>query len=234
MTAKLTRALRVGCVGDDVFAAKRMVARYLRDKEALKLLARAARGDDKRALLVARTFGPYFAIKVNKVRRRENMKPTGVFDQPLLDTMRDFQLVDAFGDSLLERHARLHPPKPKLVEPKQGWSSLHRSLWEPYSIGRNMGLNDLGTYNPASTLPNSGGPSDHAVRPAMAFDLGFSPATGFGHPVAYRFFVKMIEHPAVEYVILGDRIWSAPRRSEGIRRYTAGGHSSHVHVSGWR
>lgn len=39
----------------------------------------------------------------------------------------------------------------------------------------------------------------------------------------------MIGRPGIHYVILGDKIWSTER---GLHAYTAGGHESHVHVSG--
>lgn len=123
------------------------------------------------------------------------------------------------------------PPPPPLIEPKQGFGSLHSSLHEPYSIGRRMGLFDLGTYNPASKLP-SGRPSDHAVLPAMAFDLGFDPDIGFDHDSARSFFYAMAAQPkVVEYVILGSRIWVA---GAGTHAYYSGGHENHAHVSGYR
>lgn len=114
-----------------------------------------------------------------------------------------------------------------LVEPKQGFASLERSLWPAYSLGRRLGLADRGTYNPSATLPE-GGKSDHAYYPARAFDLGFLPPVGYLHPIARTFFEAMIGRPEVNYVILGDVLWSQAR---GRRRYTAGGHLDHVHVS---
>lgn len=114
------------------------------------------------------------------------------------------------------------------IEPRQGWNSLDPSLRSAFSLGRSMGLSDLGTYNPASRLPG-GGVSDHARSPALAFDLGFTPAIGFAHPIARVFFEAMAGRPEVGYVILGDVIWS---RERGRYRYTAGGHNNHVHVSG--
>ena len=124
-------------------------------------------------------------------------------------------------------------PKPlpvELIEPNQGFASLTPSLREDFSLGRHMGLTDLGTYNPSSRLP-SGAPSDHAVWPAFAFDLGFSPQTGYANPLARTFFDAMIGRPEVEYVILGEKIWS---RSQGLHSYTSGGHEGHVHTSGNR
>lgn len=115
-----------------------------------------------------------------------------------------------------------------MIEPRQGWSSLSPSLHAAFSLGRSMGLSDLGTYNPASRLPG-GGVSDHAQSPALAFDLGVTPAIGMAHPTGRVFFEAMIGRPEVNYVILGDTIWS---RDRGRHRYTAGGHMNHVHVSG--
>lgn len=113
----------------------------------------------------------------------------------------------------------------KLLEPKQGFKSLRQDGWEPYTLGRRLGLSDLGTYNPASTLPG-GGKSDHAFNPARAFDLGL---TKVGTRARARwFFGQMIERPEVEYVIFEERIWS---RDRGLHAYTAGGHDAHVHVS---
>jgi hypothetical protein len=96
-----------------------------------------------------------------------------------------------------------------------------------------MGMSDLGTYNPASKLP-SGAPSDHAVYPAAAFDLGIDPDTGWDNDVARSYFLSLVGNPRVNYLILGDKIWSRARASEGIRSYSGGGHANHVHVSGVR
>lgn len=115
-----------------------------------------------------------------------------------------------------------------MIEPRQGWSSLDPSLHGLFSLGRTMGLSDLGTYNPSSRLPG-GGVSDHARSPALAFDLGVTPAVGMAHPLGRTFFEAMVGRPEVNYVILGDTIWS---RDKGRHRYTAGGHLNHVHVSG--
>lgn len=123
------------------------------------------------------------------------------------------------------------PPPPPLVEPKQGWHTLHNSLYQIYSIGRQMGMFDLGTYNPASDLP-SGNPSDHSVYPAYAFDLGIDPDIGYDHDVGRAYFSICMKRPEVEYVILGTRI--GQRRTGLINYYGYGGHSNHVHVSGNR
>lgn len=219
----LTRTLKVGCVGKDVEGAKRGVARYLGKGRLSKLTEQAP--------VVRRTFGPFFRVDVKRAQGRLELPASGLFGEATYDALKSAGAFDAKALHLLREYAE--EQKPPLVEPKQGFQSLHKSLWEPYSIGRRLGLSDLGTYNPASTLPG-GGPSDHSVYPAVAFDLGVDPDTGFAHPQGRQFFLEMMRHPAVEYVILGDRIWSHPRRAEGIRKYTAGGHMNHAHVSGFR
>jgi hypothetical protein len=162
----------------------------------------------------------------------QHIRPaTGDFGQATLDALWPY--FDAYGRMRYRTFrvpGELPSPFP-LVEPRQGFTSLHPTLYQAYSIGRKMGMSDLGTHNPASTLPG-GGKSDHAWWPALAFDLGIDPDTGFGHPQGRKFFEAMMERPEIAYVILGNRIWSAKRASEGIRLYTAGGHLNHVHVSG--
>lgn len=125
----------------------------------------------------------------------------------------------------------LEPPVVQLVEPKQGFESLHRSLWQAFSEGRRRGLTDLGTYNPESQLP-SGAPSDHAVYPAYAFDLGIDPDTGWANLKARAYAIWTAGRPEVEYVILGNRIWTSRTKFWGS--YYNGGHMNHVHVSGHR
>ncbi len=141
------------------------------------------------------------------------------------------RLESHFDDLATKYMAEWKPPPPPLVEPVQGWAYLHSSLWDIYSVGRRMDLFDLGTYNPASRLP-SGAPSDHAVFPPYAFDLGFDPDTGYEHDIARAFFGICMRRPEVEYVILGNRIGT--RRTGLINYYGYGGHSNHVHVSGNR
>jgi hypothetical protein len=171
------------------------------------------------------------AIEV--IQKWFSLKATGQMGKPTFD------ILWTHADNYSKYAYRLwSAPKPKpipppLVEPNQGYASLHQSLWVPYSRGRQAGMSDLGTHNPDSNLP-SGAPSDHAVYPAMAFDLGIDPDTGWQNDVARTYFYSMMGDPAVEYLILGTKIWSRPRASEGIRTYTGGGHENHVHVSGNR
>lgn len=116
-----------------------------------------------------------------------------------------------------------------LVEPRQGFRSLVRALWPAYTLARRLGMPDLGTHNPSSTLPG-GGKSDHTFWPARAFDVGLAKARGgkTGREVTRWFYAQMVGRPEVEYVIFERRIWS---QRNGHRVYTAGGHETHVHVS---
>ena len=142
--------------------------------------------------------------------------------------------ADAYSRYAYRLWSAPKPKPPPLNEPVQGFSSLHKSLWSLYDTGIRMGLHpDLGTFNPASDLP-SGAPSDHSVGPpAYAFDLGVDPDNGWDNAVGRAFFHLCMRDPACEYVILGDRI--ASRNYDWtIRRYSYGGHSNHVHVSGIR
>lgn len=153
---------------------------------------------------------------------RRRGKPFGQED---LDWLEPY--FDAYG-RWRYRLYRPPAPKPKLIAPLQGWASLDQRLWDHFSQGRLLGFSDLGTYNPASRLP-SGAPSDHAVFPARAYDLGISPAIGYANPKARAYFNSLIGDPDIEYVILGDKIWS---RARGLHAYTSGGHQNHIHVSG--
>lgn len=167
---------------------------------------------------------------VEVFQRFNDITPTGQFGQHTLDAM--WVYADAYSRWVYRLWAppKPKPPATKLIEPRQGFQSLDSSLWELFSIGRGMGLSDLGTYNPASRLP-SGAPSDHAVYPAFAFDLGIEPDIGWANETGRKFFGIAMQRPEVEYVILGTMIWSIDR---GLHAYTGGGHENHVHVSGRR
>lgn len=115
-------------------------------------------------------------------------------------------------------------------------ASLHASLHLAYSMGvKARSFTDLGTYNPASTLPG-GGKSDHAYYPAWAFDLGrpgWKGLWGFGYLAARKLADVFVKHHValnIEYVIVGRRIWS---RSRGWHAYNSdASHDWHIHVSG--
>lgn len=179
------------------------------------------------------------AEAVATVQRFNDITPaTGNMGQATLDAL--WQYADSYAKWVYRTWSA---PKPKplpseLIEPYQGWASLHPSLHEAYSLGRHMGLGDgpglaSGTYNPSSTLP-SGSPSDHSVYPARAFDLDIGPDTGWQNEPARAYFYALLGRPEISYQILGDRIFSRARASEGVRLYTSGGHANHIHVSGHR
>jgi hypothetical protein len=215
----LTRTLKLGMVGADVEAHKRAAARALGNGRLTTLMSQTP--------LVRRTFGPFFQTTVKRIQALEGIPQSGVIGPATHDVLLDHMDEKAMA-LLAEYEASV---KPKLVEPRQGFASLHESLWEPYSIGRRLGLTDLGTHNPASRLP-SGAPSDHAVYPAFAFDLGVDPDNGWRNDTGRRFAEQMAGYPGIEYVILGDQIWTSDGR--GWHIYTGGGHLNHVHVSGIR
>lgn len=226
----LTRTLGLGSYGKDVDGIKRTVYRALdRDDGGSRLKTHMSR-----PLLVRRMFGTYFAKDVAKLKRSMSWgRNPGKVEPGFYVEMKSAGYPDALADDLLEQYRderKQPPPAPRYVEPLQGFSSLNRKLWEEYTLGRNMGLRDLGTYNRNSRLP-SGLPSDHAVYPAVAFDLGFSPQIGYDHLTARKFFHLMVGSPDVHYVILGNKIWSTEK---GLHGYYDGGHEGHVHVSGHR
>lgn len=219
---KIIRTLRTGHRGKDVEACKRAVYRYLDDGDAWAKLAKAS-------TLSRRTFGVFFRTHVNRAHKKAGLAQSGVIGPRLETVMRGAGAFDRRADSLLAEYAM-----EKLVAPYQGFASLDRSLWGPYSLGRNWGLGDgpglaSGTYNPAATLPG-GGKSDHAVYPSMAFDLDIGPDTGWRNLRAREVFNVLKDHPAVEYVILGNRIAIDGQ----VREYTAGAHENHLHASGVR
>jgi hypothetical protein len=119
----------------------------------------------------------------------------------------------------------------KLVEPEQGWASLHESLWLAYSMGRKRAFTDLGTY--------VNKPGDHGVGPpCYAFDLGrrnrfFN--KGWNYLVARRLAKLYVRHHlalSVNYVILGRRMWSRTRPYWHPLTTGDTSHDYHIHVSG--
>jgi len=117
--------------------------------------------------------------------------------------------------------------KDNLVKPVQGWNSLDPRLYKAYSIGRNRAYTDLGTY--------ANKPGDHGYWPARAFDLGRKNRfffLGYRYRPARRlfdFYVANHKRLNIDYVILGNKIWS---RSRGLHSYTRDkSHYYHIHVS---
>lgn len=124
-----------------------------------------------------------------------------------------------------------------LVEPRQGWGSLHPKLHLPYSMGRVRGFTDLGTY---VNKPNS----DHAghppgIMPSWAFDLGRKDRflfKGWGYLKARRLaklYWKYHRQLDIDYVILGRRIISRSKPYWHPLGGTDTSHMFHIHVSGY-
>jgi len=128
---------------------------------------------------------------------------------------------------LLARYRRKHG---KLIEPRQGFVSLHEDLWLAYSMGRVRGFTDLGTYVDK--------PGDHGFIPSWAFDLGREDrflSKGWGYLKARRLAKLYVrEHKAlnIENVILGRRLWSREKPYWHPLRTGDTSHDFHIHVSG--
>lgn len=133
----------------------------------------------------------------------------------------------AIYGELIRRYRNKHR---HLVEPNQGFESLHDSLWLAYSMSRKRSFTDLGTY--------ARKPGDHGKWPAMAFDLGRKGWRGrFGWNWLYaRRWANYLwkEHRAlnIEYVIVGRKVISRSRPY--WHKLTTGdtSHDYHIHVSG--
>lgn len=242
MTIPFVRSLKPGMSGADVEAVKRATYRALGAEYSWKEMI-------DNAPVVRRKYTKSFAKMMKRMQSKLGVKKLdGVYGRETHEKLararaakRPGELAfDARARYLLriekQRQARIEAERQRRLEqerlwqtviPSQGLSSLSARALPYYSLGRNMGLSDCGTYNPASRLPG-GGPSDHSVYPSRAFDLCFSPHTGFDHPVAQRYYYAIIGKPGIKYVILGDRIWSPAR---GTHTYFSGGHMNHVHVS---
>jgi hypothetical protein len=216
MEVRYTRRLSPGDTGPDVEAVGRALCRAGFGVKLSAYNALPAR--------VRRTWGWRKRRWLRAFKRAHKLPPDAVYGKGAHAALSPH--FDAYGRSLM---ASYKPPV-KLVEPRQGWGSLDRSLWELYSIAiGTYGMSDLGTYNSASRLPG-GGISDHAKGPpALAFDVGIDPDVGMADPEGRAFFNLCARDRRVEYAILGDRIGSF---RYGTRPYTSGGHLNHVHVSG--
>lgn len=227
VVCKLTRVLKTGITpGKDVEGTTRAMLRYLNDGRNWTAFYVSLP-------IVRRRWGPAKVEFAKRCAKKAGLPQYGVVGVKLETALREAGAFDGIADKLLREYAE--SVKPRLVEPYQGWASLHPSLWRIYSAGRNRGLGDRpglasGTYSKGSTLP-SGAPSDHSVWPAMAFDLDIGPDTGWDNLPARLFAFEAAADENVEYVILGDRIHV---KGQGWKPYTAGGHLNHVHCSGLR
>ena len=130
-------------------------------------------------------------------------------------------------EELLTRYRKRHGA---LIEPRQGFGSLHKSLHLAYSIGRVRSFTDLGTYVDK--------PGDHGIGPpCFAFDLGREDRflfRGWGYLKARRLAKLYWKHHlalSIEYVILGRKQISRERPYWHPFTRDAS-HLFHMHVSG--
>lgn len=213
---------KIGTSGADVEALTRASFRYLEDWAGLASF-------DKQPARRKRRYDRWDRDRVKRIQKLADLPQTGVIGPYTFGVLVDH--MDIRARALYVQYARSVKPKPaRLVEPQQGFGALHQVLWPAFSEGRRRGLTDLGVYNPSAA--NKAMNSDHAVYPSFAFDLGFSPQTGWQHLKARAFAIWTAGRPEVRYTILGDRIYSSRYKVWG--RYYRGGHLGHVHVSAWR
>ena len=134
---------------------------------------------------------------------------------------------------LLSRYRDKHGT---LVEPPQGFDSLHEDLWLAYSIGIKRGYYSVGTY---ARKPGDHSWGDRNGQPgvALAFDLRRKGWVGrFGWRFANakklaRFYWANHKALNLNYVIVGRQIIS--RQYPTWRPYTRdSSHDWHIHVSG--
>lgn len=214
----LTRVLKPGMYGKDVQGVRRACNLFV------------GREVPTAPIVVQRTFGLGMTELVKAAQDEAVIPKSGVAGPALMEALRRADAFDAYATQLLNQYAAEHPPKPpkpRLVEPKQGFRALQASLWPSFSVGRSeYGLSDLGVYNPSAANIAMG--SDHAVYPAAAYDLGF---TSRNRASAQAFFRWVITQPTTRYAIFERSIWS---RAYGLRRYGGIPHETHVHVSGYR
>lgn len=105
MTSLLTRVLKDGSVGDDVYGVKRTVFRALDASDKGRRLAALEAND----AAVKRTFGVFFKRQVNDVRVAMGYKPTGIVDQNLWKTLARQGWPDARAIQLMNNYIDAHP-----------------------------------------------------------------------------------------------------------------------------
>jgi len=125
----------------------------------------------------------------------------------------------------------------RLVEPRQGFSSLRPGLWLAYSMGRKRGYYDVGTYA-RKPGDHSWGDRNGFPRQALAFDLrrkGWLGRWGWGWVNARRlarFYWKHHQALNINYVIVGRKIISRSRPYWHPLTTGDTSHDWHIHVSG--
>jgi len=135
---------------------------------------------------------------------------------------------------LLEQYLAKHG---KLVQPRQGWDSLHSNMRLAYSMCIKRGYYDVGTY---ANKPGDHSWGDRNGRRgmALAFDVrrkGWLGRFGWGWLNAQRtarWLWKNHEALNIDYVIVGRKVIS--RQKPYWHPLTTGdtSHDWHIHVSG--
>lgn len=142
--------------------------------------------------------------------------------------------MSATYDQLLTAYRKKHV---RLVEPRQGFDSLHDTLWLAYSICIKRGYYDVGTY---ARKPGDHSWGDRHGKPgcACAFDIRrkrWLGRFGWGYRNARktaRFLWANHVALNIEYVIVGRELIS--REKPYWHPLTTGdtSHDWHIHVSG--
>ena len=226
--ARFTRPLALGDTGADVEGVNRA---YVRAGFLLARVPAPIRVFNALPAKARRRFNKSSVNAANKLKKAEGWKPTNRHDFENHLVLESSGAFDARAEALLKGWK---PEPPKLVEPNQGWDSLHRSLWEAYSEARRRGFTDLGTY--------ANKPGDHGYRPSWAFDVGHESRfnfLGWGYLKARRlakWYAKNYVRLNIRYVILGNRIWHRNTGRWGpFSNYERDkSHDFHIHVSGQR
>lgn len=104
-TSLLTRTLKQGDVGDDVYGVHRSVARLLDAHDHGNRLAQL----ENNSPAAKRTFGPAFKIDVNKARKAMGFRATGVVDQPFWAALVRGGWPDARAIELMNSYIDNHP-----------------------------------------------------------------------------------------------------------------------------
>jgi hypothetical protein len=105
MASLLTRVLREGSVGNDVYGCKRSVCRALDAHDHGHRLAAL----EAESASVKRTFGPFFKIQVNQCRKLMGLRQTGLVDQTMWSALVRGHWPDARAIELMNSYIDAHP-----------------------------------------------------------------------------------------------------------------------------
>jgi hypothetical protein len=132
MQSLLTRTLRLGSVGDDVYGSRRTVCRMLDAGDHGHRLKEL----ETKKPSVKRTFGPFFVKDVNKARKLMGFRQTGSVDQQFWNALVRGGWPDARAIELMNSYIDHHPhtalcyPVP-MGEPAGVCQGLHQTAGIP-------------------------------------------------------------------------------------------------------